>query len=219
LIKAGDFLIIQNSTDSTEYQKWEVTGDPVEFSTYDQIPATYVEGGHIFSNNDAVFLAVVRLGVTGPQGPEGPQGPTGATGPEGPQGIQGEQGIQGIQGETGATGPEGPQGPTGATGPTGPTGATGATGETGATGPAGADGVDGIDGVDGTDGVGVPAGGTTGQALVKIDGTDYNTEWSTPVSSLAGASDVTITSPASGNLLRYNGTNWINSSVIDGGSA
>lgn len=29
----------------------------------------------------------------------------------------------------------------------------------------------------GTPGVGVPSGGTTGQVLAKIDGTDYNTEW------------------------------------------
>lgn len=34
-----------------------------------------------------------------------------------------------------------------------------------------------MDGEDGTDGVGVPMGGTTGQALVKASGTDYDTEW------------------------------------------
>lgn len=43
-----------------------------------------------------------------------------------------------------------------ATGPAGP------TGDTGATGPAGQ---------------GVPTGGTTGQVLAKVDGTNYNTEW------------------------------------------
>lgn len=32
----------------------------------------------------------------------------------------------------------------------------------------------------GTDGVGIPAGGTTGQSLTKVSGTDYDTEWSTP---------------------------------------
>jgi len=53
-------------------------------------------------------------------------------------------------------------------GETGATGATGATGPQGATGPAGADGADGE---------GVPVGGTAGQILSKIDGTDYNTEW------------------------------------------
>ena len=54
-----------------------------------------------------------------------------------------------------------------ATGPAGP------TGDTGATGPAGQ---------------GVPTGGTTGQVLAKIDGTDYNTEWVTP-SGGAGVTD------------------------------
>lgn len=49
-------------------------------------------------------------------------------------------------------------------GPKGPGGMNGSQGPAGATGPAG---------------VGVPTGGTTGQALVKIDGTDYNTQWAT----------------------------------------
>lgn len=31
----------------------------------------------------------------------------------------------------------------------------------------------------GIPGVGVPTGGTTGQALTKVNGTDYNTQWST----------------------------------------
>lgn len=50
-------------------------------------------------------------------------------------------------------------------------------GPTGATGTTGAAGADGADGVDGVDGAGVAAGGTAGQVLAKIDGTDYNTEW------------------------------------------
>lgn len=33
------------------------------------------------------------------------------------------------------------------------------------------------DGADGDDGVGIPAGGTAGQILRKVDGTDYNTQW------------------------------------------
>lgn len=41
----------------------------------------------------------------------------------------------------------------------------------------GDDGAPGTDGDDGAPGVGVPAGGTTGQMLAKVDGTDYNTEW------------------------------------------
>jgi hypothetical protein len=42
-------------------------------------------------------------------------------------------------------------------------------------GPAGNNGVDGVDGVDGP---GVPIGGTAGQILTKVDGTDFNTTWS-----------------------------------------
>ena len=78
------------------------------------------------------------------------KGATGNTGATGSTGAQGIQGIQGIQG------------------------ATGATGSTGAAG------ANGTDGVDGTDGVGVPTGGTAGQVLSKINGTDYNTQWVDP---------------------------------------
>lgn len=132
-------------------------------------------------------------GATGPQGPTGPAGADGSNGTngtngndglsayelavvngftgtevqwlaslEGPQGIQGETGATGATGATGPTGPKGDKGDTGATGPQGPTGDTGATGATGATGPAGP---------------GIAAGGTAGQILSKVDGTDYNTTW------------------------------------------
>lgn len=43
-----------------------------------------------------------------------------------------------------------------------------------------------VEGAAGPAGQGVPAGGTTGQSLTKIDGDDYNTEWSTP----AGGGDM-----------------------------
>jgi len=65
----------------------------------------------------------------------------------------------------------GQTGPPGADGADGADGATGATGATGAQGPAG---------------VGVPVGGTAGQALVKVNSTDFNTTWSTLASLLAG---------------------------------
>lgn len=50
----------------------------------------------------------------------------------------------------------------------------------------------GTDGTDGTNGVGVPAGGTTGQVLSKINGTDFNTQWSTLL--LASITDITVAS-------------------------
>ena len=37
----------------------------------------------------------------------------------------------------------------------------------------------GVNGTDGAAGVGVPPGGATGQVLSKVDGTDYNTQWTT----------------------------------------
>ena len=42
-------------------------------------------------------------------------------------------------------------------------------------------GADGTTGSAGADGEGVAIGGTTGQVLSKIDATDYNTEWTTPL--------------------------------------
>ena len=60
-----------------------------------------------------------------------------------------------VDGSVGVPGPQGPAGATGATGPQGP------------------------QGVPGTPGAGVPVGGTAGQFLTKIDGTNYNTDWTT----------------------------------------
>jgi hypothetical protein len=171
-------------------------------------------------------------GATGATGSTGPTGATGATGPAGTAatiavgtvttGAAGSSATvtnsgtsaaavfdfsipKGDKGDTGATGATGPQGPkgdtgaTGATGATGPTGPTGATGATGATGPAGP---------------GVPTGGTTGQVLKKASNTDYDTVWGTGggggASVLDDLTDVVITSAATGNLLRFDGTNWVN---------
>lgn len=102
------------------------------------------------------------------------------------EGAAGIQGPQGPAGATGATGPQGPAGPTGATGPQGPTGATGAQGP---------QGIQGATGPQGSAGVGVPTGGSTGQVLAKIDGTNYNTEWITPSGGGGSWSGGTITSP------------------------
>lgn len=160
-------------------------------------------------------------GLKGDTGDTGPAGPTGATGATGPTGPTGPTGATGPTGPTGATGPAGPNielqknathlqwrvagttpwtdlvlltditGPTGATGATGPTGPTGPTGATGATGPAGADGV------------GVPTGGTTGQVLAKASATNYDTYWTTVVSS--GGDVVGPSSANGGNLVLFDG--------------
>lgn len=82
------------------------------------------------------------------------------------------RGPRGPKGDKGATGPAGPAG-----GPQGPKGDTGATGATGSRGLTGATGAAGANGADGATGPGVAAGGTAGQVLAKIDGTNYNTQW------------------------------------------
>lgn len=145
-------------------------------------------------------------GAQGVQGPEGPQGPKGDQGEQGPAGAAGTNatitsatatvdnttsdaptctvqlggtesartftfnfvGIKGAKGDQGAQGPAGERGEQGPAGADGAAGAKGDPGEQGPQGPAGAAGE------------GVPEGGTAGQILAKIDGTNYNTQWINP---------------------------------------
>ena len=58
-------------------------------------------------------------------------------------------------------------------------GGQGPKGDKGDTGATGSAGTPGTPGTNGTNGVGVPTGGTVGQALTKIDSTNYNTQWTT----------------------------------------
>jgi len=159
LVNQGDILIVQDTNDSANYQKWEVNGTPTYNATWDNFPVTLLAsagtGTTNFANNHPLILVIVAVGNTGPQGPQGIQGIQGPAGPAGPTGATGATGPQGIQGETGATGA------TGAQGIQGIQGATGATGSAG------------------TNGQGVPVGGTANQVLAKIDGTNYNTNWVT----------------------------------------
>jgi hypothetical protein len=106
--------------------------------------------------------------------PKGEQGPSGADGATGPAGADGADATIAVG--TTTTGAPGSSVIITNSGTannavfdfTIPRGDTGADGADGATGPAGADGADGQ---------GVPTGGSTGQVLAKIDGTDFNTEW------------------------------------------
>jgi len=63
-------------------------------------------------------------------------------------------------------------------------------------------------GATGATGEGVPAGGTTGQVLEKIDGTDYNTQWATPaVTDYQESTWTVVLSDAAtgGNVATYTG--------------
>jgi hypothetical protein len=61
---------------------------------------------------------------------------------------------------------------------------------------------------------GVPTGGTAGQVLAKASGTSYDTEWVDQTgggggaTTLGGLTDVTTTGVTSGQVLKYNGTEW-----------
>lgn len=85
------------------------------------------------------------------------------------------------------------QGPAGPTGPSGPTGAEGPTGSSGmaiqGTAPVSTSVIWADTSVTGV--AVVPLGGTTGQMLTKSSGTDYDTAWSTPVTS----SDLALKAP------------------------
>lgn len=178
-VEEGQFVIISSNTEDPDNAKVYVKN---------------AEGG---------FTFVVDL--SGSQGIQGPRGPQGEQGEQGIQGLQGIQGIQGPAGNDGVTPSitatatadslssnnptvtvtktgtdaqpsfafafSGFKGERGEQGLQGIQGIQGETGATGATGPAGANGQ------------GVPTGGTEGQVLVKVDGTDYNTEWVTPQAS------------------------------------
>ena len=100
----------------------------------------------------------------------------------GPRGDKGDTGEQGIQGNTG---PQGPQGIQGNVGPQGP---------------------QGLQGVQGEAGVGVPAGGTAGQVLAKVDGDDYHTEWVDQTGGGGNIAPVTVgnTAPGTEGALWYN---------------
>jgi hypothetical protein len=141
-------------------------------------------------------------GIQGNVGLQGDTGPTGAQGEPGPQGIQGDTGPEGPQGDTGPEGPQGAQGIQGNIGPQGPQGIQGNIGPQGATGATGAQGVQG------EAGIGVPAGGTAGQVLAKVDGDDYHTEW---VDQTGGGGNVTVAPVTVGNTAEgTEGALWYN---------
>jgi hypothetical protein len=151
-------------------------------------------------------------GLDGAQGPVGPRGETGATGsagakgdkgdtgPQGPKGLNGTPGIDGdsayeIAKQNGFVGTEkqwldsligsvGPMGGNGSAGPTGPAGPQGYTGLS-AYQVAQANGFTGteqewLDSLSAASSL--PAGGTAGQVLSKVNSADYNVEWSDPAS-------------------------------------
>lgn len=204
----GTLTLVGTAQNDNDYIEifWQAPSTALTIATETVAGAPAVPG--VVAN--VTQVTYTQVGPTGPQGEQGIQGETGL---QGPQGIQGETGLQGPQGIQGDPGPQGPQGIQGDPGPQGPQGIQGIQGDTGPTGATGATG---------PAGPGVAVGGTAGQVLSKVDGTDYNTTWvdmSGGASALDDLTDVAAPTPATNDFLKYNGTNWINSNVIDGGTA
>lgn len=70
LIKTGDQFFIQDVSDSTNYQKWQVTSTPTEQATYIEIPVTLVTsigtGTTGFGNNlEVLFIIATSSGGGG----------------------------------------------------------------------------------------------------------------------------------------------------------
>ena len=169
----GDSVYLQYAPDSSSWHRYRLLAPPVLEGDTWTFSVTTEDGsapGTAPPVGDPVLVAFEPVPTGG--GPPGPEGPEGPAGPEGPKGDKGDTGLTGATGAASTVpGPAGATGATGSTGPAGPTGPAGAdstvpgpTGPTGATGPAGP---------------GVATGGTAGQALTKIDGTNYNTHWVT----------------------------------------
>ena len=152
------------------------------------------QGDYYLDNNNGDYYTKVdgttwslRGNLTGPQGLPGTPGTPGDQGPPGDDGADGADGADGRDGEQWFTGAGSPS----TEGEVGDLYLQDVTGDYyektadpstwvlrgNLKGAAGTNGLDGTDGADGADGLGVPAGGTTGQVLAKVDATDNNTEW------------------------------------------
>jgi hypothetical protein len=100
----------------------------------------------------------------------------------------------------------GTSGTSGTSGLSGTSGTSGIAGTSGTSGIEGTSGTSGLAGTSGTSGYSIPTGGTAGQVLSKIDGTDYNVEW---VDMTGGGS--------TGSTFPYTGTaSFIGDITLDG---
>lgn len=72
---------------------------------------------------------------------------------------------------------------------------------------------------------GIPTGGADGQVLTKSSSANYDTEWADPTgggsgaTTLGGLTDVTTTGVVSGQVLKYNGTEWAPGTDNTGGGS
>jgi len=104
----GQTILIQDRDDSSNFQRWLISGTPVNTNpgtstSYWEFPVSLVTssgtGQTNFANSHPLIIGVIAaVGNQGPQGLEGPQGFQGWQGPQGWQGDSGYQGSQGLDG-------------------------------------------------------------------------------------------------------------------------
>jgi len=108
LFKTGDKFVVQDQSNSDNFQTWEISSTPtVVVNSYVEIPVTLVASGGTSQFIDAqnLIFAIVSSGLVGATGPEGATGATGV----GEIGATGATGATGV-GEIGATGAPSPAG-------------------------------------------------------------------------------------------------------------
>ena len=179
-----------NGTDRTQSSNWILVGSSESGTS--GINGTSgtdgADGANGLPGNDGAAGTSGTDGNDGAAGNDGADGTSGTDGNDGAAGNDGADGTSGTDGNDGAAGNDGADGTSGTDGAAGNDGADGTSGTDGNDGADGTSGTDGNDGADGTSGTsgtsgpGVPSGGATGETLVKIDGTDYNTQWATAAS-------------------------------------
>jgi hypothetical protein len=99
-IVVGNKIYLQDKDDSTKFNSYTVTVNPIDKGTYAEIPIQWTQGGSDLVAQRIAF-GIISQGKQGPAGPPGPQGDPGAQGPQGSAGPAG-QGVP-IGGTTGQT--------------------------------------------------------------------------------------------------------------------
>ena len=93
LIRQTNTIVIQDESDSANFQEWIVSAATTAFPTYYSIPVSLANAGGTgttnIPNHHPCVAIIMMPGPQGPTGPTGPQGPIGATGPQGEPGPPG----------------------------------------------------------------------------------------------------------------------------------
>ena len=220
------------STSEVNYGEYVIIDTISDLGEYDN-----PDNGKIFRrgmNYDNELAGAEFIGQI--TGPKGDTGPIGLQGPKGDKGNKGDTGLQGPQGEKGDTGEQGPQGPQGIQGIQGRDVTSFTMSGTGKTHVITANYSDGTSETvgtiyDGADGQGSgnmstdtydPQGHGYVDAAAAITDGQHSLSYNDITNGLHSSFDiedldnVTITNPQVDEIIKYNGTEWVNG---PGGSA